>query len=269
MGDLPARYLRHWSNMMAVKDEESDSYSTKIYFQMEIGGRKYTFLENFGYSMTITSKGSEILYVKILKVFRVIDFSSNNFTGKIPDVIGKLNGLQALNLSNNNLDGRIPTSVANMTDLESLDLSRNMLFGEIPQQLPQLTSLEVFDVSYNQLEGPIPQGNQFDTFLSSSYQGNSRLCASPLSTNCQNADASAPSTIMENNNAPNQDYYSSFIDWIVRSFGCVTGFIIGIVIGKLYITDKYHEWFMETFQPRPKRTLQSATRTRLRRRNRF
>ncbi|XP_074314926.1 receptor-like protein 7 [Silene latifolia] len=250
-GDLSSRYLRNWSNMMAVKEGQSDLYSTKISFVVEAGEDEdgIIFFQKLNYSMTITTKGSERLFSEILEVFRVIDFSSNNFTGKIPDVIGDLKGLQALNLSNNNLDGKIPASVANMIDLESLDLSRNKLYGVIPPELAQLTSLEVFDVSYNDLEGPIPQGNQFNTFLSGSYVGNSRLCGSPLSEKCQNADAleSPPTTKDESKEG------SGSVDWIVRSCGCASGFIIGIVIGKLYITDKHHEWFMETFQRRPRR----------------
>ncbi|XP_074314923.1 receptor-like protein 6 [Silene latifolia] len=247
-GKLPSRYLRNWSNMMAVKEGQTDSYSTRITFVVGVGEDEEgsVFFETIQYSMTITSKGKERLYSKILEVFRVIDFSSNNFTGKIPDVIGELKGLQALNLSNNNLDGRIPTSVANMLDLESLDLSRNILYGVISLELAQLTSLEVFDVSYNDLEGPIPQGNQFNTFLSGSYVGNSRLCGNLISKTCNNAEALEfpPMTKDESNE------HSRLVDWIVRSCGCASGFIIGIVIGKLYITDKYHEWFMDAFQQR-------------------
>ncbi|XP_074316767.1 receptor-like protein 6 [Silene latifolia] len=257
-GKLPSRYLRNWSNMMAVKEGQTDSYSTRITFVVGVGEDEEgsVIFETIQYSMTITSKGKERLYSKILEVFRVIDFSSNNFTGKIPDVIGELKGLQALNLSNNNLDGRIPTSVANMIDLESLDLSRNKLYGVIPPELAQLTSLEVFDVSYNDLEGPIPQGNQFDTFLSGSYLGNSRLCGNLISKKCNNAEAVVSPPMTEDERSE----HSRLVDWVVRSCGCVSGFIIGIVIGKLYITDKYHEWFMETFQQRPRRKVKRAKR---------
>ncbi|XP_074317826.1 receptor-like protein 7 [Silene latifolia] len=263
IGELPSRYLRNWSNMMAVKEGQSDSYNTTITFVVGAGidEEGSVFFETFEYSITITSKGSERLYSQILEVFRVIDFSSNNFIGKIPDVIGELKGLQALNLSNNDLDGRIPASVANMIDLESLDLSRNKLYGVIPPEFAQLTSLEVFDVSYNDLEGPIPQGNQFDTFLSGSYVGNSRLCGNLISKKCNNAEApeSRPMTEYERNE------HSRLVDWVVRSCGCVSGLIIGIVIGKIYITDKYHEWFVEMFEQRPMRKVKRATRQQRRR----
>ena len=127
----------------------------------------------------------------------MIDFSSNNFTGKILDVIGQLRGLKALNQSHNNLQGQIPLSLANMTDLESLDLSNNNLTGEIPQGLTKLTSLEVINVSYNLLVGPIPQGEQFGAFDESSVVGNLGLCGIPLSKKCRNVDESwTPSTTM-------------------------------------------------------------------------
>ncbi|XP_074317828.1 receptor-like protein 6 [Silene latifolia] len=262
-GDLPWSYLRNWSNMMGVREGQSNSYNTRIMFSVRAGEDEEgsVFVEAFEYSMTITSKGNERLYSKILEVFRVIDFSSNNFTGKIPDVIGDLKGLQALNLSNNNLDGRIPASVANMIDLESLDLSRNKLYGVIHPELVQLTSLEVFDVSYNDLEGPIPQGNQFDTFLSGSYVGNSRLCGNLISKKCNNAEAPESPPMTEDGH----NEHSRLVDWVVRACGCVSGFIIGFVIGKLYITDKYHEWFMETLQQRPRRKVKRATRQHRRR----
>ncbi|XP_021843372.2 receptor-like protein 6 [Spinacia oleracea] len=246
-GGLPSRYFQNWHAMKVSKEEQSGSYNTLITFYFKLGVDYVISQQNFEYSITITNKGSEILYPKILKVFRVIDLSSNNFTGRIPDDIGDLKGLQALNLSNNNLEGRIPPSLSNITDLESLDLSLNKLSGEIPPSLSQLTTLEVFNISYNDhLMGPIPQGNQFNTFDDTSFQGNPGLCGSLISQKCGNADIiqlSPPSV----NSDKSDDEDSELIDWIIKSLGCISGTIVGFVIGKIYITDKYHEWFMETF----------------------
>ncbi|XP_057517117.1 receptor-like protein 6 [Amaranthus tricolor] len=144
-----------------------------------------------------------------------------------------------------------------MTNLESLDLSQNMLSGEIPQTLAQLTSLEVFNVSHNRLVGPIPQGEQFNTFDDSSFQGNLALCGFPLPEKCGNRDfppESAPTQVTEDN--------SMWIDWLVRSLGCASGFIVGFVIGKIFITDKHHDWFIDTFGRRkwPKTRARSAPR---------
>ncbi|XP_019093212.1 PREDICTED: receptor-like protein 12 [Camelina sativa] len=86
---------------------------------------------------------------------RILDISDNSFTGslspayfvnwsassnkiygdgqilggQIPDSIGLLTALIALNLSHNSFTGIIPVSFANVIELESLDLSQNELSG--------------------------------------------------------------------------------------------------------------------------------------------
>ncbi|KAJ8448979.1 hypothetical protein Cgig2_004034 [Carnegiea gigantea] len=192
----------------------------------------------YDYSITIANKGNDMQCTKILTVFRVIDFSGNNFTGTIPSCIGELRGLQALNLSNNDLQGEILPSLVHMTDLESLDLSNNKLSGEIPQGLTQLTFLEVFNVSYNFLMGPIPQGRQFGAFDNNSFPGNSRLCGPPLSKRCGNAFEPSPSNAIAESNTDGGD--SMLIDWIIRCLGCVSEFAVGCAFGK-YLTDRNHE----------------------------
>ncbi|KAL2935828.1 Receptor-like protein Cf-9-like protein [Bienertia sinuspersici] len=257
LGHLPTKYFQNWQAMKVSKEDQSTSYKTLITFYFKLGTDLDISEQNFEYSITITNKGSEILYPKILTVFRVIDLSSNNFSGTIPHMIGGLKGLQALNLSNNKLKGRIPPSLANIMDLESLDLSHNKLSGKVPQALSQLTSLEVFNISHNHhLMGPVPEGNQFDTFDDTSYQGNSELCGNLLSKKCKIVDDVAHSSSPEKDDE-NKD--SDFIDWVVRSLGCISGTIVGFAIGKIYITDKYHEWFMETFgRRRPIRRVRRA-----------
>ncbi|XP_021764369.1 receptor-like protein 12 [Chenopodium quinoa] len=225
-GHLPSRYFQNWHAMRDSKEEQSGSYNTLITFYFKVGTDLVISEQNFEYSITITNKGNEILYPKVLKVFRVIDLSSNSFTGRIPDVVGDLKGLQALNLSNNNLEA-----------------------------LSQLTSLEVFNISNNDhLMGPVPQGNQFNTFDDTSFQGNPGLCGSLLSKKCVNEDVPPPTVNIDESNDD-----SELIDWVVRSLGCISGTIVGFVIGKIYITDKYHEWFMDTFgRRRPTRRVRRA-----------
>ncbi|XP_040368616.1 receptor-like protein 12 isoform X2 [Rosa chinensis] len=88
--------------------------------------RIYSF--NVGYySITIICKGVERYYPRVREDLILIDISSNNFEGKIPEFIGKLQGIWSLNLSNNILTGRIPSSLSNLSRLESLDLSHNKL----------------------------------------------------------------------------------------------------------------------------------------------
>ncbi|KAF3786951.1 DNA-damage-repair/toleration protein [Nymphaea thermarum] len=121
---------------------------------------------------------------RIIHMLAFIDLSNNLFIGRVPDEIGALDGLYSLNLSWNNLDGPIPRSLGHLQQMESLDLSHNQLSGSIPEELTRDTFLSVLDLSYNNLQGRIPQGNQFDTFNASSFDGNPRLCGSPLPISC-------------------------------------------------------------------------------------
>lgn len=56
----------------------------------------------------------------------------NQFSGSIPDDIGRLSSLRDLNLNRNRLVGLIPASLANM-NLQLLDLNNNMFMGPIPK----------------------------------------------------------------------------------------------------------------------------------------
>jgi len=57
--------------------------------------------------MTMTNKGVEMEYKKILEILTAIDLSCNKFEGEIPEYIGNLKGLRLLNLSNNIFSGFI------------------------------------------------------------------------------------------------------------------------------------------------------------------
>ncbi|KAJ6830634.1 putative leucine-rich repeat receptor-like protein kinase [Iris pallida] len=112
----------------------------------------------------------------------VLDFSSNNLSGGIPDTIGSLSSLEALHLSNNSLSGEIPLSLQGCTGLSILDLSQNkftgkvptwigescpslrilrlranMFAGRIPQNLSRLLGLQIVDLAHNNLSGTIPK----------------------------------------------------------------------------------------------------------------
>ncbi|XP_059663923.1 receptor-like protein 34 [Cornus florida] len=139
-GELPSNYFQTWGAMKVVDNNQS-------YLQARKELTKFGWQVNYSYSMTVTNKGVQIIYLKILNIFTVIDLSSNQFEGKVSESIGILKGLHVLNLSDNNLIGQIPSSLGNLTELESLDLSQNKLSGEIPQQLIPLTFLAIFNVS--------------------------------------------------------------------------------------------------------------------------
>jgi len=130
--------------------------------------------------LEIVIKGFEYTLTYVLATNTILDLSSNNLIGEIPPSIGNLSSLRLLNLSSNQLEGNIPASLGDISTLEQLDLAKNDLSGEIPQELSMLSMLAYLDVSSNKLCGRIPLGTQFDTFNTTSFQGNRCLCGFPL-----------------------------------------------------------------------------------------
>ncbi|XP_024438508.1 receptor-like protein Cf-9 homolog [Populus trichocarpa] len=178
-GPLPTGFFNSLEAMMT-------SHQNMIYMT---SNNYYGFADIYAYSVEMTWKGLEFEFVKIQSILRVLDLSSNSFTGEIPKLIGKLKGLQQLNLSHNYFTGHIQSSLGILTNLESLDLSSNLFTGRIPIQLVDLTFLQVLDLSHNRLEGPIHKGKQFNTFDHRSFEGNSGLCGFPMPEECSNGEA--------------------------------------------------------------------------------
>uniref|UniRef100_A0A3Q7E7Q7 Leucine-rich repeat-containing N-terminal plant-type domain-containing protein n=1 Tax=Solanum lycopersicum TaxID=4081 RepID=A0A3Q7E7Q7_SOLLC len=109
---------------------------------------------------------------------RVIDISSNGFSGDLPvslfqnfqamktnvttkgldRVIPRILITQILiDLSRNRFEGHIPSIIGDLVGLRTLNLSHNVLEGHIPASLQNLSVLESLDLSSNKLDGEIPQ----------------------------------------------------------------------------------------------------------------
>ncbi|MBA0628667.1 hypothetical protein Godav_023350, partial [Gossypium davidsonii] len=130
-------------------------------------------------SASVVMKGQLLEYDSTLNLVKVLDFSRNKFSGKIPHEVTSLQGLQSLNLSQNHLSGKIPENIGGMKSLESLDLSQNQLSGSVPESMSSMTFLSHLNLSPNNFTGRIPTSSQLQSFNESCYAGN-HLCGSPL-----------------------------------------------------------------------------------------
>lgn len=240
-GELPSQYISNWNAMKVINTSDDTYLNVEWNFFLL---NNYWVQNNQAYAVTITSKGVEIYYGGILGSFAFIDMSSNRFEGEIPKLFGNLKVLRSLNLSNNMLTGGIPSSLGNLTSLESLDLSQNNLFGEIPQQLKQLGFLARFNVSHNKLSGPIPRGGQFDTFESSSFEGNTGLCSDLVLKKCESSQPSSPVPSSFEEDDGTQSLLK--LDWKFVAAGYSSGLVVGVVLGNIVIGKK-PRWLLKIF----------------------
>ncbi|XP_060671848.1 receptor-like protein 7 [Ziziphus jujuba] len=254
IGELPSQYIFNWNAMKGINPSDSAYLNAEWNFSLL---NNYMVGNNEAYKITISTKGVLIYYGVIPEMFAFIDLSSNRFEGEIPDLFGSLKALRSLNLSNNMLTGRIPSSLGNITLLESLDLSQNNLIGEIPQKLKQLGFLARFNVSHNNLTGSIPQGNQFNTFDSSSFEGNPALCGDQLLKKCRNSQFSppAPSTSEEDYNAESL----LKLDWKFVLAGYITGLVVGMVLDNIVFMSR-PRWFLKMLPKRISNNLERRQR---------
>ncbi|CAI9290214.1 unnamed protein product [Lactuca saligna] len=110
--------------------------------------------------------------------FDYLNLSSNNISGKIPDLSSILGNIPAIDLSSNNFDGPIPHLPPRLASLnlsrnkfsggilflcqivdgllEFLDLSHNFLSGQLPDCLWHFKELKVLNLGHNSLFGRLP-----------------------------------------------------------------------------------------------------------------
>ncbi|KAM3309437.1 hypothetical protein P3S67_011181 [Capsicum chacoense] len=108
---------------------------TKTQNQTTIFGYFYS-LKFTGAQLEIVTNRQTQFLVSVYSYNTGFDVSSNDLTGKIPELI--------------------PQTMGEMISLESLDLSYNQLTGEIPVTLTLLNFLAYLNLSYNNLSGRIP-----------------------------------------------------------------------------------------------------------------
>ena len=82
--------------------------------------------------------------------------------------------------SGNGLIGPLPDSIGNLTKLTALNLGSNKINGTLPATLTQLTALEVFNVTGAVLTGPAPPLDYPSIWRSCSLGGTGNSYCSPL-----------------------------------------------------------------------------------------
>ncbi|KAL4188369.1 hypothetical protein AMTRI_Chr08g159730 [Amborella trichopoda] len=225
-GPMPKECFQNWKAMQ----EESQTNSTQI---LQYG---FLYLSSLYYfdMVTVTMKGQDLEFQKILTILTAIDISNNAFEGVIPSQIGGLKGLRVLNMSRNTLTGPIPDSIGDLRQLESLDLSKNHLSGSIPLGLSKLSFLSVLNLSWNNLSGTIPKGYQFQTFNAASFAHNPGLCGYPLDVACGQ---------QQKNSTTNEEAKATSWEFVLGGLGFGIG---GGVVGRLLMAWKDERlWYFE------------------------
>ncbi|KAI4325391.1 hypothetical protein MLD38_030796 [Melastoma candidum] len=155
-GEFPAVFP---NNSIQVMDASSNSFYGDFppsIFQLGWNLSSLNFSNNLFYG-PIPSPLCDGSYVNSSRVIRVLDLSSNNFSGAVPAGLGNCSQLQVFRAGFNFLSGELPQDMYAAASLEEVSLYLNHISGSIGDGIGNLTNLRVLSLYSNKLSGPIPE----------------------------------------------------------------------------------------------------------------
>ncbi|KAH7518019.1 uncharacterized protein At4g06744 [Ziziphus jujuba] len=146
----PKGILKTWVGFDVCKYKGFLCGTHPVYKQTAVSGVVFNGFLFAGPELTLDG------FVDGLEDITIFHANSNNFTGKVPVGINKLQYFYELDLSNNKLTGDFPMEVIGATQLTFLDLRYNSFSGKVPPQVFNL-DVDVLFINNNDLEQPLPQ----------------------------------------------------------------------------------------------------------------
>ena len=104
------------------------------------------------------------LFVELFELTKLQELTldgNKGISGTIPEEIGQLTDLIAVDIDDNALIGTLPSSLYKLTSLEAIDLNSNQLSGTISNDIGQLENLVVVQLDNNDFTGPMPSDGLF------------------------------------------------------------------------------------------------------------
>ncbi|XP_051134619.1 tyrosine-sulfated glycopeptide receptor 1-like [Andrographis paniculata] len=89
-------------------------------------------------------------------LLEVLDLSSNEFSGELPEGLSGCSGLQILRAGFNRLTGNLPADLYSVKALKEISLSNNRFSGPIAAAVAALSNLTILELQVNALTGEIP-----------------------------------------------------------------------------------------------------------------
>ncbi|KAF3435448.1 hypothetical protein FNV43_RR22537 [Rhamnella rubrinervis] len=145
----PYGYTKTWKGKNPCKYKGFTCATNPRYKKKAVAGVEFNGAAFFGRHLTLDGFADKLPDITFFHA------NSNNFTGKIPVDISKLEYFYELDLSNNKLTGDFPREVVGASKLTFLDLRFNSFSGSVPPQVFNL-DVDVLFINNNNFATTLP-----------------------------------------------------------------------------------------------------------------